>query len=119
MPTTVPTVTAKPVGELTLVTVRGHLKIGHPPLDELRDTLRHLADSGQVQVLIDLSEMPAFDSTGIGVLAVGYTSMRKRSGNIKLCGLPDLARQMLKTVGLLRIFEVFDTREQALASYQA
>jgi anti-anti-sigma factor len=117
MVTTLPTVTAKPAGNITLVSVRGHLKIGHPPLDELRDTLRHLADNGQVQVLIDLTEMPAFDSTGIGLLAVGYTSMRKRGGNIKLCGLPDLARQMLKTVGLLRIFEVFDTRDEALASW--
>jgi anti-anti-sigma factor len=118
MPTSLPTVTAKPVGNLTLVTVRGHLKIGHPPLDELRETLRHLADGGQVQLVIDLSEMPAFDSTGIGLLAVGYTSMRKRGGNIKLCGLPDLARQMLKTVGLLNIFEVYDARDEALASWK-
>ncbi len=117
MPTTLPTVTAKPAGKLTLVIVRGPLKIGHPPLDELRDTLRHLADNGSVQVLIDLSEMPAFDSTGIGVLAVGYTSMRRRGGNIKLCGLPDLARQMLKTVGLLKIFEVFPDRDKAVASW--
>ena len=117
MPTALPTVVAKPTGKLTLVTVRGPLKIGHPPLDELRETLRHLADNGSVQVLIDLSEMPAFDSTGIGVLAVGYTSMRRRGGNIKLCGLPDLARQMLKTVGLLAIFEVFDKRDKALASW--
>ncbi len=117
MPTTLPTVVAKPAGKLTVVTVRGPLKIGHPPLDELRDTLRHLADTGSVQVLIDLSGMSAFDSTGIGVLAVGYTSMRRRGGNIKLCGLPDLARQMLKTVGLLKIFEVFPHRDEAVASW--
>ena len=119
MPTTLPTVTTKPAGQIVVVSVRGPLKIGHPPLDELRDTLRRLADNGQVQVVVDLSEMPAFDSTGIGMLAVGYTSMRKRNGNIKLCGLPDLARQMLKTVGLLKIFEVFTTRDEALASWKS
>jgi anti-anti-sigma regulatory factor len=43
--------------------------------------------------------------------------MKRRGGTIKLCGMVDLARQMLKTVGLLRIFEVYDTREQALASF--
>ena len=110
-------VTATPVGALTVVAVRGPLKLGHPPLEELREALRQLADSGQVDLVIDLKEMPLFDSTGIGVLAVGYTSMKRRGGTIKLCGMVDLARQMLKTVGLLRIFEVYDTREQALASF--
>jgi anti-sigma B factor antagonist len=117
MPVTSPAVTVKPVGDITLVTVRGPLKLGHPPLDELKDTFRHLADSGQVDVVVDLSGMPAFDSTGIGVLVLGYTSMRRRSGTVKLCTLAKLARQMLKTVGLLAVFEVFETREQALASF--
>jgi anti-sigma B factor antagonist len=111
-------VTATPSGNYTVVSVRGPLKLGHPPLDELRETLRHLADSEQVNVVIDFKEMPLFDSTGIGVLTVGLTSMRRRGGTIKLCTLPDLARQMLKTVGLLRIFEVYDDRAQALASFQ-
>lgn len=116
--TSPPTVTVTPAGDFTVVNVCGPLKLGHPPLEELRDTLRHLADTGQVDVVIDLSQMPLFDSTGIGILTVGYTSMRRRGGTIKLCGLPQLARQMLKTVGLLRIFEVFDDRAQALASFQ-
>ncbi len=116
--TSSPTVTAVPSGNLTIVSVRGPLKLGHPPLEELRETLRHLADTGQVDVVVDMTEMPAFDSTGIGILTVGYTSMRRRGGTIKLCALPELARQMLKTVGLLRIFEVYEDRKQALASFQ-
>ena len=92
-----PTVTSSPVGNVTVVSVRGPLKLGHPPLDELRETFRRLADSGQVHVLVDLAEMPLFDSTGIGVLVLGYTSMRRRNGTCKVCSLGDLARKMLKT----------------------
>ena len=119
MPVSSPTVTAKPVGDVTLVTVRGPLKIGHAPLDELKATFRHLADGGQVDVVVDLAEMPLFDSTGIGVLVLGYTSMRRRGGTVKLCNLVDLATKMLKTVGLLRIFEVYNDREQAIGSFQS
>ena len=111
-------VTVKPVGDVDVVQVRGPLKIGHPPLDELKDTFRTLADSDHVRVVVDLSEMPLFDSTGIGTLVVGFTSMRKRGGTIKLCGLVDLARKMLKTVALLGVIEVYTTSEEAVASFQ-
>jgi len=112
------TVIVKPVGAVDVVQVRGPLKIGHPPLDELKDTFRTLADSNHVNLVVDLSEMPLFDSTGIGVLVLGYTSMKKRGGNIRLSGLADLARKMLKTVGLLGVIEVYETREEALASFE-
>jgi anti-sigma B factor antagonist len=118
MPVTSPTVTTTPAGDLTVVTVRGPLKLGHPPLDELQATFRRLADSGQVDVVVDLTAMPLFDSTGIGVLVLGYTSMRRRGGTVKLCGLVELARKMLRVVGLLNVFEVFAERKQALASFQ-
>lgn len=111
-------VTVKPVGDVDVVQVRGPLKIGHPPLDELRDAFRTLADSGHVRVVVDLSEMPLFDSTGIGVLVMGFTSMRKRGGTIKLSGLVELARKMLKMVALLGIIEVYETAEQAVASFE-
>jgi anti-sigma B factor antagonist len=117
MPAKPATVQAVPAGDLTVVNVRGPLKLGHEPLEELRQMFRQLADSGQVDVVVDLSEMPLFDSTGIGVLVLGYTSMRRRGGTCKLCGLGELARKMLKTVGLLKVFEVFPDRERALASF--
>ena len=118
MPVTSPTVTTTPAGNVTVVAVRGPLKLGHPPLDELQATFRRLADSGQVQIVVDLSEMPLFDSTGIGVLVLGYTSMRKRGGTSKLCGVGALANKMLKSVGLLKVFEVFPDRAQALKSFK-
>jgi len=117
MPVTSPSVTSTPVGDVTVVAVRGPLKLGHPPLDELQQTFRRLADNGQVDVVVDLSEMPLFDSTGIGMLVLGFTSMRRRGGTVKLCCLVDLARKMLKTVGLLSVFEIFEDREQAVASF--
>src|SRR5947208_2085533 len=118
MPVTTPSVTTNPVGDVTVVNVRGPLKLGHPPLDELQQTLRRLADNGQVKVVVDLSEIPLFDSTGIGVLVLGFTSMRKRQGTLKLCSVGDLARKMLKTVGLFSVFDVYPDREQALGSFQ-
>ncbi|MDP9268996.1 MAG: STAS domain-containing protein [Acidobacteriota bacterium] len=118
MPVTSPSVITTPAGDVIVVTVRGPLKLGHPPLEELQAAFRRLADNGQVQVVVDLTEMPLFDSTGIGLLVLGYTSMRRRGGTCKICGLVELARKMLKTVGLLNVFEVFPDRAQAVASFQ-
>jgi len=106
------------VGDVVVVSVSGALKLGHPALEELKATFRHLAENDQVLVLVDLAEMPLFDSTGIGVLVLGYTSMRRRNGTVKLCAVADLARKMLKTVGLVSVFEIFPDAEQALASFE-
>ncbi len=107
-----------PAGEVCVIRITGHLKLGHPALDELRDRLAQLVEARQVQWLFDLKDVPSMDSTGIGVLARAYTSATTRGGKLKLVHLAEVPAKMLKIVNLLPLFEVFDDPEEAIASFK-
>ena len=67
---------------------------------------------------LDLGEMPSIDSSGIGVLVKAMASAKQRGGALKLVNPSKFAIQTLKLVGVLNLFEVFDSEEMAVASFQ-
>jgi len=110
-------VTVRPVQGVQVVKVRGKLALGCAPLTELRERLAELTSHGEVKWLLDLQEVQMLDSSGVGVLAQTMTSARNSQGACKLLHLQKFPSQVLKMVGLLSLFEVFDDLDAALATF--
>jgi anti-sigma B factor antagonist len=104
------------LGQVKLVKLRGRLNLGDS-VDRLRDTLADLMSSGDTRVVLDLSEVPWIDSSGIGLLVKILTSAKQRGGSIKLLNPSKFTVQTLKMICLLDLFDVFDDQEKAVASF--
>ena len=104
------------LGQVKLVKLRGKLNLGDA-VDRFRDTLADLMASGDTRVVLDLSEVPWIDSSGIGLLVKVLTSAKQRGGSIKLLNPSKFTVQTLKMICLLDLFEVFDDQERAVASF--
>ena len=99
-----------------VVKLRGDLKIGDA-VDKLRETMEELLADGSAQYVLDLTEVPMIDSSGIGVIVRSLTSAKQRGGSVKLVSPSKLAMQTLKIVGLLGLFEVYDDEAEAVGSF--
>lgn len=66
-------------------------------------------------VVVDLTEVPFVDSTGVGALLSVLRDVRTRGGDLVLAGPNHELRHLLASLGLPAVLQVFDTREQALA----
>ena len=104
------------LGQVKLVKLRGKLNLGDA-VDRFRDTLADLMASGDTRVVLDLSEVPWIDSSGIGLLVKILTSAKQRGGSVKLLNPSKFTVQTLKMICLLELFEVFDDQEKAVASF--
>jgi anti-sigma B factor antagonist len=104
------------LGQVKLVKLRGRLNLGDA-VDRLRDTLGDLMNSGDTRIVLDLSEVPWIDSSGIGLLVKILTSAKQKGGSIKLLNPSKFTVQTLKMICLLDLFEVFDDQERAVASF--
>jgi anti-sigma B factor antagonist len=104
------------LGQVKLVKLRGKLNLGDA-VDRFRDTLADLMASGDTRVVLDLSEVPWIDSSGIGLLVKILTSAKQRGGSIKLLNPSKFTVQTLKMICLLELFEVFDDQEKAVSSF--
>jgi len=104
------------LGQVKMVKLRGKLNLGDA-VDRFRDTLADLMSSGDTRVVLDLSEVPWIDSSGIGLLVKILTSAKQKGGSIKLLNPSKFTVQTLKMICLLELFEVFDDQEKAVASF--
>ena len=63
------------------------------------------------------AKVPIIDSSGIGALVRSLTSAKQGGGSIKLVQPSKMVVQTLKMVGMLNIFEIFETDEEAVQSF--
>ncbi|BCX02730.1 MAG: anti-sigma factor antagonist [Candidatus Roseilinea sp.] len=85
---------------------------------ELRQQLLQLFDSGMINFVIDLSEVPFMDSSGMAVLVSILKRARQAGGDVKLVW-PRIkaARRILHLTKFDRVFDIADTAEAALALF--
>jgi anti-sigma B factor antagonist len=102
--------------EVKVIKLKGRLSLGEP-LDRVTETLKDLLNAGQIYFLLDLQEVPAIDSSGIGLLVRYLTAAKQRGGSLKLLNPSKFAVQTLKLVRVLSLFEVFEDPQQAVASF--
>lgn len=102
--------------EVKIIKLRGRLSLGDS-LDRVTGTLKDLLESGTIYFLLDLQDVPAIDSSGIGLLVRYLTAAKQRGGSLKLLNPSKFAVQTLTLVRVLNLFEVFTDQQQAVASF--
>jgi anti-sigma B factor antagonist len=84
--------------------------------EELKTEMNRLFEGGTKDILIDLKEVRFIDSSGLGVLVSGFKNASTRQGSLKLCGLQTQVRSMFELTRLHRVFDIFQTVDEALES---
>lgn len=74
----------------------------------------HLAT--QRHVIVDLSSLKFVDSSGLGSLLSCLRTMNNKEGQFKLLGLNKPVRALFELVRMHRIFSIYNTLDEALAS---
>jgi anti-sigma B factor antagonist len=103
------------VGQATIFDVSGDIDLANSP--ELRKALlREIRENRRPRVLMNLIKVRYIDSSGVASLIEGLKASRDLGTRFILFGLSGSAREVLRLSRLLKIFEVYDDEEQALAS---
>jgi len=82
-----------------------------------RETLRELVAKGQKKVLLNLADVSYIDSSGIGELVSGFTSVTNQRGQLKLLNLNKRVKDLLQITKLYTVFEVFEDEAAAVRSF--
>ena len=99
----------------TIFDVSGDIDLANSP--EFRKALLHeVKDNHQAKVVMNLSKVKYIDSSGVASLVEGLKASRDFGSRLILVGLSASAREVLQLSRLLKIFEICESEEQALAS---
>jgi len=104
------------VGDVTVVDVAGRITLGEGS-SALRDTLRELVGKGQKKILLNLGDVTYIDSSGIGELVSGFTTVTNSGGQLKLLGLNKRVKDLLQITKLYTVFDVHEEEASAIRSF--
>jgi len=104
------------VGDVTVVDAVGRVTLGEGA-SAFRDTIRDLASNGHKKLLLNLAEVSYIDSSGIGELVSGFTTVANQGGAVKLLNLTKRVQDLLQITKLYTVFEVFDDEAAAVRSF--
>jgi anti-sigma B factor antagonist len=104
------------VGDVTVVDVSGRITLGEGS-SALRDVIRDLTAKGNKKILLNLSEVSYIDSSGIGELVSGFTSVAGAGGTLKLLGLTKRVKDLLQITKLYTVFDVHEEEAHAIRSF--
>ncbi len=108
--------TTRETGAVAVVTLDGTM-LGGPDAAEINDTLHKLIDAKKKKVVIDLGSVSLMNSSGLGILIGGITTMRNAGGDLKLAAVSPKVMNLLTITKLVSVFEVFDTVKKAVDSF--
>ena len=108
-------ISARRTENTTIFDVSGDIDLASSP--EMRKALLgELREKRTPRVVVNLTKVRYIDSSGVASLVEGLKASRDTGTRLLLFGLSPSAREVLQLSRLLRIFEVFENEEQALAS---
>ena len=108
-------IAARRIDKTTIFDVTGDIDLANSP--EVRKALlSELKELRTPRVVMNLSKVRSIDSSGVASLVEGLKASRDAGSRFILFGLSASAREVLQLSRLLKIFEVYDNEEQALAT---
>lgn len=100
-------------GLVAIVEVIGEIDLARSTA--FQQELMDLLDSRPERVVIDLSEVPHMDSSGIASLVKLLSRTRKTSVELRLAGLTQRVQSLFEITRLDKVFEIRPSVQEALA----
>ncbi len=108
--------TTRQVGDVTVIDAAGRITLGEGA-SAFRTAIRDLVTKGNKKVLLNLGEVSYIDSSGIGELVSGFTTVRANEGQLKLVGLSKRVKDLLQITKLYTVFDVYEDETEAVRSF--
>jgi anti-sigma B factor antagonist len=109
--------TYRDAGQVTVVDISGRITLGDGSA-LLRKTLHDLLEQKRTLILLNLADVDYIDSSGIGELVSGYTSVKNRGGELKLLNLTKKVHDLLQITRLFTVFDVHADEKVAVRSFR-
>jgi len=90
--------------------------ISGPDLMDLKTVFQTSINNNMGNVLLDLSRVAWMDSSGLGVLVSGHTSLAREGGRMAILNATKKINELFIITKLITIFETFTDENEALAS---
>ncbi|RJR31712.1 MAG: anti-sigma factor antagonist [Candidatus Latescibacterota bacterium] len=102
---------------VVILDLQGKL-MGGPDAEVFKATIHKLLEAGRKKVVVNLHDIDWINSTGMGILISGYTTMRRSGGDLRLLNVSDKIQSILYVTKLNMIFKCYGDENEAVESFE-
>jgi anti-sigma B factor antagonist len=99
-----------------VIELKGNV-MGGDDTKDFNELLHKFLDEGKTHIVVDLGDVKFMNSSGLGMLIGGLTTMKKANGTLKLARVTEKIESLLIITKLVTIFEFYSTVEEAVNSF--
>jgi anti-anti-sigma factor len=100
---------------VTVLHLQDRINLGNAA--EMEKAAREAFEGGVRNLVVDFSRTPSITSAGIRALVSVFKLFGADGGRVKLAGLSDSIREVFDIAGIIEKVEIFDSVEEAAASF--
>lgn len=102
---------------VTIIELTGNV-MGGPDATSLNEQLHKLIEGNKKKVVVDLEEVKFINSSGLGMLIGGLTTLRNSGGDMKLARASQKIEDLLKMTKLTTVFDIHQDVNAAVAAFK-
>ena len=100
---------------VSVMKVKGRVDSETAP--ELDDALTKLLQNNKNKIVLNLQDVNYMSSAGLRAMVKAYQSANKSGGDVRLAAVSGPIEVILRTVGMLQMFKMFSSSEEAVAGF--
>lgn len=100
---------------ISVMKVKGRVDSETAP--ELDDALTKLLQDNRNKIVLNLQDVNYMSSAGLRAMVRAYQSANKSGGDVRLAAVSEPIEVILRTVGMMQMFKLFSTSEEAAAGF--
>lgn len=108
--------TARDSGNVIVIDLSGRITLGEGSA-LLRQMIRDHLGKGHKKIILNLGDVNYIDSSGIGELVSGFTTVKNQGGELKLLNLTKKVHDLLQITKLFTVFDVHSDERTAVGSF--
>lgn len=101
--------------DVSIMKVQGRVDSETAP--ELDGALSNLLTNGRNKIVLDLQGVDYLSSAGLRALVKALKDAQRTDGDVRLASVSEAIRGILLTVGMMQMFKLFPTSEEAVAGF--
>ena len=103
--------------DVTILDLAGEQALGDLT-PHVANRIKGLLGEGRRKFILNFDGVAYLDSSGLGDLATAHQAAEREGAKLKLINVPPRVSTLLRTVNLLRVFEIVGSEAEAIRSLQ-
>ena len=108
-------ISVKTTNEVKVLAFEGRLDTRTSP--DAQQQLTRLIEAGEIRFLVNFEKLDYISSAGLRVLLAAAKQLKGVDGELRICGLNEVVREVFDISGFTTIFKVFGSEPEALDGF--